>query len=170
MKTIAEWPEPRQINGVQAFLGLVNFYRNFVRTISEIARPVHDLLQKDKQFHFRPDQREAFKNLKDSITSSPVLAISYRNRLFRIETDASKLAIGAVLLQKGSDGMFHPGAYYSRSILPAERNYTVQETELLALLDFLEKWRHFISGTHVQGYRDHQSLTNWKTFKNPTGS
>jgi hypothetical protein len=55
LKTITEWPKPRQIRDVQAFLGLVNLYRKLVRRVSEIARPPHDLLQKEKPFRVRLD-------------------------------------------------------------------------------------------------------------------
>ena len=61
LKTITEWPKPRQIRDVQAFLGLVNLYRKLVRRVSHIPLPLHDLLQKDKPFQFGHDQREAFR-------------------------------------------------------------------------------------------------------------
>jgi hypothetical protein len=120
----------------------------FIRRISDIFRPLHDLLRKDKPF-----------DLKDKQKKMP----------FQIEIDASKFGIGCVLLQKGCDGFYHPIAYHSTSMLSAENNYPVQETQLLALLDCMEKWRHFVAEMPIQAFTDHQSLVNSKIFKNPTG-
>jgi hypothetical protein len=52
LKAITDWPQPKSIREVQALLGLINFYRKFIRRISDFARTLHDLLQKDKPFHF----------------------------------------------------------------------------------------------------------------------
>jgi hypothetical protein len=88
---------------------------------------------------------------------------------FRIECDASDFAIGAVLSQKDQQNRWHPVAYFSRSLDSAERNYPVQEKELLALISALRKWRHYVFGYVVQVTTDHQSLATFMNHKNLSG-
>ena len=71
-----------------------------------------------------------------------------------LETDASDLATGAVLLQKHRDGL-HPVAYYSKKLNPAERNYSVYDKELLAIYRACMKWRCYLDGRHTTVFTDH---------------
>ena len=81
-----------------------------------------------------------------------------------MEVDASAIAIGAVLNQKGEDGRTHPVAYYSESFSTPERNYDVYDRELLAIVKALRQWRTYLLGSPHQIiiYTDHSNLQYWK--------
>ena len=87
-------------------------------------------------------------------------------RLFQIESDTSKYASGAVLMQTDVNGDRHPCAYLSQSFSPAERNYEVYDWELLGIIRALREWRHYVQGSSHETviYSDHKNLTY---FRNP---
>ena len=81
------------------FLGFGNFYQRFIRGFSEITRPLNELLKKDRNFEWTTECQQAFDDLKTRFTSEPVLVMPDQMKLFQIECDASKYALGAVLTQ-----------------------------------------------------------------------
>ena len=100
---------------------------------------------------------EAFQQLKQAVTSAPVLWLPNPDLPYLVATDASKLHVGAVLSQS-NNGETHPIAYHSRKLTPAESNYPTHEQELLAVIDALKYWRHYLLGTHTTILTDHHSL------------
>ena len=121
--------------GLHSFLGLVGYYRNYIRDFAAIAQPLTDLLQKSKpnQIVWTDNEVTAFKALKNAMIHAPVLRNPDVHRPFILQTDASDFAIGAVLSQKFENGE-HPIAFLSRKLLPRERNYSVVEKECLAIV------------------------------------
>ena len=103
-------------------------------------------------------------NLKNKVTSTPVLRSPELDKQFEVEVDASGYAIGAVLLQRKEDGKKHPIAYYSATLNAAERNYDIYELEYLAIHRACMHWRPFLAGSphKVIIWSDHQNLTYWK--------
>ena len=99
LKGISEWPSPTTVKQTRGFLGFGNFYRRFVRHFSEIAKPLNDLLKKDRKFEWTPDCQKAFEELKKRFTEEQVLTMPDHTKPFQIECDASKYASGAVLTQ-----------------------------------------------------------------------
>ena len=104
LKGISEWPEPTTVKQTRGFLGFGNFYRRFIRHFSDIAKPLNNLLKKDRKFNWTSACRKAFNNLKKRFTEEPVLMMPDRTKPFQIECDASKYASGAVLTQLDSNG------------------------------------------------------------------
>jgi len=104
LKGIQEWPAPTTTKQVRSFLGFGNFYRRFIRKYSDIAQPMNELLQKDRQFEWTPETQAAFEELKKRFTSEPVLIMPDTTKPFQIECDASKYASGAVLTQLDING------------------------------------------------------------------
>src|SRR5438128_7938072 len=96
---VLEWPSPTKVKQVQAFLGFANFYRRFIKDFSKHAKPLTILTQKDQPWVWGDEQEEAFKTLKDAFTSAPILRIPDDVNQFRLETDSSDFATGAVLSQ-----------------------------------------------------------------------
>ena len=168
VQCVQDWPVPKNVKDVQSFLGLANYYRRFVKDFAKIGTPLTQLTQKDVPFRWSDSCDEAFKSLKRALVTAPVLRLPDPSKDYFIEADASKFAIGAVLYQKEGRAK-HPVAYISRKMNSAERNYPIQEQELLALIYALKKWRHYVFGTTIRAYTDHQSLVLWHTFKNLTG-
>src|SRR6266536_2415770 len=100
---VTDWPVPTTKKQLQQFLGLVNFYRRFVKGFATIARPLHDLTG-GNAWEWTARHQEAFEQLKYALAIAPVLAMPDDSLPFKVETDASDYAVGAVLSQKGADG------------------------------------------------------------------
>ena len=168
LKAISDWPTPKCVKDVRSFLGLGNFYRRFCKNFAKVASPLTDLLKKDTPFVWSDKCEEAFQNIKNLLTSAPVLQVADPTKDFRLQTDASDFAIGGVLLQQKGKAWL-PIAYMSRRLTTAERRFSTHEKELLALIHSLKIWRCYLLNTHVHAYTDHRSLVHWQTFKNLSG-
>ena len=101
---IRDWPMPTMVKQVRSFLGFGNFYRKFISYYSDLARPMNDLTKKDKKFEWTTDCQSAFETLKKRFTEKPVLLMPDHAKPFQIESDASKVASGAVITQLDSNG------------------------------------------------------------------
>ena len=88
-------------------------------------------------------------------------------RPFQIETDASKCATGAVLTQLDSNGDRHPISFISKTLSPTERNYEIYDQELLAIIQALKEWCHYIQGSaHTTIIlSDHKNLMYYREAK-----
>jgi hypothetical protein len=167
VRAIKEWPELGSVKDVQAFLGLLNYYRKFIRNFGHIAAPLNNLTKKDTVFALSAECKEAFKELKHRLMIAPVLAIYDPEKESILETDASDFAISAILTQKGDDGKKRPVAYYSRKMTQPELNYDVHDKELLAVVEAFKTWRVYLEGAKypIQVYTDHKNLLYWTTTK-----
>ena len=163
ISAILQWPTPKTLTDVRSFLGLMNYYRQFIKNYAKIASPISDLLRKsDATFSWTDNATIAFRTLKKLITSAPILRIPNFNSPeklpeFRIETDASDFAVGAVLLVNTDHG-YLPVAYESAKLKKHQKNYPVHDKELLALIHALQTWRHYVFGQLIVAKTDHKSL------------
>ena len=159
IQAIQDWQPPAKKKALQRFLGFCNFYRRFIKGYARIAGPLHELTG-NKKYEWEKAQQTAFQQLKDAVTKAPVLILPDLSKPFRLETDASQVAIGAVLSQQDQQNQWHPIAFRSRTLNQAERNYDTMERELLAIIDALKIWRHFLlEGAHeVEVLTDHKNL------------
>src|SRR4051812_5016504 len=123
VEAITDWKTPQDKKEVQKFLGFCNFYRRFVQDYSRITKPLTGLTG-NNLFKWGPAEQGAFTELKKAITSAPVLALPTETDKFRVETDASDYAIGAVLSQQ-QDGKWKPVAFLSRTMTSPEQNYKI---------------------------------------------
>ena len=111
---IAEMVPPKTATGICHFLGATGFYRMFIKGYAKIAQPLNDLIAdensklKNQQVRMSPEAMEAFHLLKMKCMTAPVLVFTNFKQPFRLETDASKDGLGAVLSQKQSDGKYYP--------------------------------------------------------------
>jgi hypothetical protein len=166
IEAIQDWRPPRNVRGVREFIGFCNFYRRFIKSFSEIARPLHDLTKVGQLWQWTENEQHAFDTLKNMICESPVLIHADPTHKFQMETDASSYAYGAILSQKATDNKHHPVAFYSKTMTPTERNYGISDKEALPILKGLQFWRHWLEGTKepVRIITDHRNL---EYFKNP---
>jgi len=162
---VADWPVPRNVTDVRSFLGFTNFYRRFIRNFSDVAKPLNALLQKDAKWEWSDVQFKAFEHLKSLLCSKPILVFPTEDRAFLVEADSSSYATGAVLSQMREDDKWHPVAYISKSLSPAERNYDIYDKEMLAVMCALEQWCHYLKGAKhpVQILTDHKNLEYFMT-------
>ncbi|RDX87269.1 Retrovirus-related Pol polyprotein from transposon 17.6, partial [Mucuna pruriens] len=156
---ITSLPNPTSVWEVRSFLGHAGFYRRFIKNFSKLALPLSRLLQKDVDFNFDQPCMEAFQELKNKLTSAPILQAPNWDLSFELMCDASNSALGAVLGQRaGVDQPMHVIAYASRTMDPAHQNYTTTEKELLAIVFALDKFRSYLLGLRIVVFSDHAAL------------
>ena len=165
ISSIREWPIPRSIKEVQAFLGFANFYRRFVPKYSHVTNPLTCLLKKDASFSWDKPQTQAFESLISVFTSSPVLCHFDASLPITLETDASDFAIGGVLSQIHPDKITRPVAFYSRKLTSAEINYDVYNKEMLAIIECIRNWRCYLEGYKFTVLTDHKNLAYFQSMK-----
>ncbi|GBN66452.1 Transposon Tf2-6 polyprotein, partial [Araneus ventricosus] len=114
---------------------------------STIARPLSDLLKKDRKFKFGEEERISFNQLKLILAEKPVLRIYNPNYETELHTDASLEGYRAILKQKSPDDKnFHPTYYMSTKTTDAEKKYSSYELEALAVIEAVKKFRVYLLG------------------------
>jgi hypothetical protein len=135
VQAIHDWTPLKNVKQVRSFLGLASYYRRFVENFSKIAKPLTNLLHKGIKFDWTEKCQESFQELKDKLTSAPVLAPPNAQKDFIIYYDASRQGFGCVLMQE-----CRVIAYASRQVRPHEENYPVHDLELAAVIYALKLW------------------------------
>ena len=100
---VLSWLTPRSAKDVQKFIGLANYYRQFIQDFSRVAKPLNMLVGKDRKWEWEAEQEKAFEELKRRFTMEPVLAVPDRDQEMRVEADMSDYATGGTLSVKGTD-------------------------------------------------------------------
>ena len=161
---IKDWPVPTNLKELRSFIGFCNFYRMFIANFSQIAHPLHLLTKKDQEYVWGEAQQQAFQELQNQLTSSPVLRLLDLSKPFFVQTDTSKLGTSTVLLQQDALGMSHPCTYLSQALVGAEHNYQVYDLELSAVIRAHKAWRpYLVSPTEpTVFYTDHQNITYFR--------
>ncbi|KAL0399653.1 UNVERIFIED_CONTAM: Retrovirus-related Pol polyprotein from transposon.6 [Sesamum radiatum] len=147
----------KSVKEVRGFLGHAGFYRRFIKDFSKIAKPLTNLLSKDAQFHFDDACLHAFRDLKEKLTTAPIVSAPAWDLPFEIMCDASNDTLGAVLGQR-VEKRFHTIYYASRTMNDAQRNYATTEKELLAVIFAIEKFRPYLLLSKVIVFTDHSAL------------
>ncbi|XP_054281188.1 uncharacterized protein K02A2.6-like [Macrosteles quadrilineatus] len=131
VQAIVDLPAPRNANEVQRFMGMITFLAKFIPNRSEILEPITSLLKTKNDFLWGPAQENAFVTVKQILSSEPCLTVYDPQKPSILSCDASKKGLGAVLLQVEGENK-KPVAYISRTLTPAEENYSNIEREALA--------------------------------------
>jgi len=160
VKEVTEWLTSKCVKDVQKFLGLANYYCRFIEGFTSIARPLHDMVKKDKKWEWTGKQEEAFEELKRRFTEKPVLAAPDLDKKMQMEVDASDYATGGVLSMECEDNLWRLVAFLSKSLNETERNYKIHDKEMLAIVRGLEAWRHLLEEvqTKFEIWTDHKNL------------
>ena len=167
IQKIVDWPVPRSVTEVRAFLGMGNYYRRFVKDFSKVVQHLTQLTKKEHRFSWTPECQIAFEKVKQVLTGPDVMAYPLESGgEFILDTDACDVSIGAVLSQK-QDGVERVIAYGSRTLNKAERNYCVTDRELLAVKYFIEQYKHYLLGRKFVVRSDHQALKWLFSLKDP---
>ena len=167
-EAIKTWPEPKNVKEVRSFLGLCSYYRRFVKGFADIAKPLHQLTEKDRIFKWDMDCQKAFDSLKGKLTSTPILAYPESEGELILDSDVSGIGMGAVLsqMQNGTEKVI---AYYSKAFTHPERQYCVTRRELLAIVSAVNQFHVYLYGREVLVRTDHGALKWLLNFKNPEG-
>lgn len=179
VEAVAQWPCPKTVSELRTFLGFVSYYRRFVEGFAQVAAPLHRLVAEAGRGKMSSRRQElgalwsescdqAFRTLKQKLTTTPVLTYADFELPFILEIDASHAGLGAVLSQE-VDGKVRPVAYASRSLRPAERNtatYSSMRLEFLALKwAMAEKFREYLLGHRCIVRTDNNPLSHLATAK-----
>jgi len=168
VSTVRDWPSPRNLSELRAFVGLCSYYRRFIPQFADIAAPLHDLQRKDIPFVWTLLHEEAFMRLKEALTTAPVLGMPRENGTLILDSDSSDVALGCVLsqLQDGAEVVL---AYASRALSRAERNYDVTKKELLAVVYGLKTFKQYVLGRRFVVRTDHAALQWLRRTPEPMG-
>ena len=153
VEAVLNWKRPETVTEIRSFLGLAGYYRRFIQNFSRIAMPLTKLTRKNQPYVWDEKCERSFTELKERLTSAPVLIIPDPSETYVVYSDASKQGLGCVLMQQG-----RVVAYASRQLKSHELNYPTHDLELAAIVFALKIWRHYLYGTSVELYCDHKSL------------
>ena len=132
VKAILDWLHPQTVDDIRSFLGLASYYRKFIRGFSQIAKPLTDLTREKKTWCWGDAEQNSFTALlKVAMATAPVLRLPDFEKKFVVTTDASDVAVGAILEQDFGSGL-QPVAFVSRKLSVTEIRYSAYERESLA--------------------------------------
>lgn len=166
ISAIKGWPLPNNETELRGFLGVVGYYRKFIKDFAQIAKPLTQPLRKGERIEHTHEFVSAFNRLKSILTSSHVLQYPDFSKRFILTTDASNYALGAVLSQ-GPIGHDKPIAFASRTLTKTEENYSAIEKELLAIDWACKYFRPYLFGRKFTLFTDHKPLTYALNLKSP---
>jgi len=141
---VLNWLVPKTVRDVRKFLGLSNYYRQFIKNFVTLAKPLNMLTRKEEKWKWEEAQQKAFEQLKGIFTTRLLLVAPNLDKEFRVEANTFNFATEGVLLIKCDDNKWRPVAYISKSLNEMEYNYEIHDKEMLAVIQCLEAWRHFL--------------------------
>jgi thymidylate kinase/transposase InsO family protein len=172
LSAIEDRQPPRNPKEVASFLGLTGYFRRFVEGYSKIAEPLTRLLRRTEPWSWSEEQQQAFEELKQRLISYPVLRRIDFSLPFKVYTDASIQAIGAILCQRDPNtGAEYVCGYHSKKLTPTEKNWSISELECYAVVDALcNAWKDVLLGHNgLTVVTDHTALRFLLTSKHLTG-
>ena len=187
--TVTDWPEPTSVRDVRVFIGFVNYYRRFIANFSQIVAALNEVTKKEagcaiggqkqrneesRPIELPPAAKRSFEELKATFLRVPILRHYAPAEPCRVETDASGDAICGILSQpERHEGkmLWKPVAFHSRKLNGPERNYETHDQELLAIMDSLTEWRHYLQGAMYPFtvITDHDNLKYFMVTKRLNG-
>ena len=169
LSVIRNWPRPQHTKDLRAFLGLCNYYGDFIPNLQQRARVLNQLTGKSK-FIWTIEREAAFNDLKCALTSSDVL-LQFPNlsRPFELSTDASDTGIGCVLSQRDESGRDQPVLFASKALTNNELNWHTRDKEAFAFIFALRKFRPYLLGRRFTWHTDHKGLQWLRNARDPRG-
>ena len=153
IEAITNLPNPTDATEVQRLQGSVQYLARFLPRLSEIFEPLRRLTHKGTPWQWGHDQEKAMREVKQLLTTAPILSFYNPEKELTIQCDASKSGLGTTLLQEG-----HPVAYASRALTKTEQRYAQIEKEALAIVFSLDRFHQYTFGRHVRIQTDHKPL------------
>ncbi|CAK1579001.1 unnamed protein product [Parnassius mnemosyne] len=161
VQAIKDFPTPKTVRELRRFLGMLNFYRRFIKGAAEIQAPLNSLLtgsvKGSRSVDISGEALHAFEQCKTSLCQAAFLAHPDLNARLGLVTDASDKAIGAAL-QQVKNGSWQPLAFFSKKLKPAQQKYSPYDRELLAIYESVKYFRHMLEARHFTVFTDHKPI------------
>ena len=158
---VLQFPLPKTQKDLQAFLGLVNYFRDHVRSMTEHVKPLRALIdpsKKNKTLQWNEVVERSFFAVRDAVGNCPALFFVNEHASIVVMTDASDFGIGAYIYQL-VDGKEYPIIFMSQSLHGAELNWSTVEKEAFAIFRTLTKFNHLLRDNKFLLRTDHKNLT-----------
>lgn len=166
IKAVLNYPLPKTVTEIKSFLGLIGYYRRFIKDFAKVTQPLTSCLKKRNKIIINQAYIDAFQKCKELLTNAPLLQYPDPDKPYILTTDASLNALGAVLSQ-GTVGSDKPVAYASRTLSDTETRYSTIERELLAIIWAVKHFRPYLYGNKFIIYTDHRPLAWLYSLKEP---
>ena len=150
---------------VRAFLGLMGYYRKFIKVIAKVAKPLTLLTRQQVKFEWMPEHQTAFEHLKNAIVQAPILHYPNPNKTYNVYTDASDDTCGAQLSQE-HDGTKFPIAFLSHTFSETQCKWSTTEQEAFGVYYAVTKWNYYLQGANIIVRNDHKPLARFLNGKN----
>lgn len=168
IKSITDYPVPKNVKEVRRFLGMCGWYRRFIVDFANKSAHISNLLKKSPKFIWTTEADRAFIDLKSALVSAPILAHPDFSKEFYIQCDASAVAVGGLIYQL-IDEQEVVIAYTSQKLTATQQKYMACERELLGILYCIKQFRPYVEGTSFTVITDNSALLWLKSLKDPTG-
>ena len=158
VQAVLEAPQPKNVSELRSYLGMLNYYQNYLPDLATKTESLHQLLRKGSVWVWGKEQLISFNETKKMLCSAPILVHFNPQLAIVVHADASPYGVGAVLSHVMEDGSERPVCFASRTLSPAERNYGHIEKEGLALVFAVKKFHHYLFGHKFTMFTDHKPL------------
>jgi len=160
LKAVAEMKPPTTKKQLRQVLGLLSYYRSYVKNFAEIAKPLTDLTggKKPTALKWGDTEQRAFDTLRRLVCESPVCSVPVPGKPFNLYTDASAIMVGCQLAQCDDVGVEHPVAFASQKLTATQCAWSVIEREAFAIVWSLNRFRNIIFGSRITVFTDHNPL------------
>ena len=148
IRAISRLSPPKTPKAVQSFLGVGGFYRRYINNFAARTHNLRSLIKKGTAFNWTSEHQFEFEDIKNELCKAPILAYPDWNKTFVIQTDASIIGLGAVLMQLYDQG-YKVVEYASRATSDCEKRYGISELECAAVIWAVDKFKFYISNTHL---------------------
>ena len=159
IRAVQQAPAPKNVSGLKAYLGLLNYYGKFMPNLATTLNPLYRLLQATARWSWGDKEQKAFEASKKLLLSSQVLAHYNPEHKLVLACDASPYGLGAVLSHRYPDGQERPIGYASRTLSTAEQKYSQIEKEGLACVFGVKRFHCYLYGRPFTLVTDHKPLT-----------
>ncbi|KAI0995043.1 hypothetical protein K3495_g13137 [Podosphaera aphanis] len=172
ISAITDRPMPKTSTEIRSFVNAAGYFRSLIDRFSDMSAPLTKLSSgpKNATVHLTAEATKAYNDIKRALTTTPVLRKFDWRLPIVVESDASKITVGAALLQPHThlrdskpSSTLHPISYFSKKLTPTQVRYSAQERELLGIVLALQHWRHWVEGADVTVVTDHESLKTIQT-------
>ena len=150
---------------VRPFLGLVGYYRKFIKGFAKVAKPLTLLTRQQVKFEWTHNHQTAFEHLKNAIVQAPILHYPNPNKLYIVYTDASDDTCGAQLSQK-HEGTEFPVAFLSHTFSETQWKWSTTKQGAFGVYYAITKWNYYLQGANIIVRNDHKSLARFLNGKN----